>query len=89
MPSVRTIWVAMVTLARKHRQLIPWRIKDSGLRDAYANSSFLGQSLSALMSARLPTSGGTVDILGAHPHAESTTLAQHFLAGKRATAVDG
>jgi len=62
-----------------------------GLRftDAYANSSFLGQSLSTLLSGRLPTAGGTIDILGAHPHDETVTLAQHFRAAGRATALMG
>jgi arylsulfatase A-like enzyme len=62
-----------------------------GLRftDAYANSSFLGQSLSTLLSGRLPTAGGTIDILGAHPHDETTTLALHFRASGRATALMG
>jgi len=57
--------------------------------DAYANSSFPSQSMSTLLSSRLPTSGGTIDILGSHPHDATPTLSQHFLKSGRATALVG
>lgn len=45
---------------------------------ASANSSFIAQSLSALFSGRLPTAGGTIGMLEAHPLDETPTLPQFF-----------
>jgi len=45
---------------------------------AYATSSFIGQSLSSLMTGRLPSAGGTTGLLEAHPRDETRTLAQEF-----------
>lgn len=45
---------------------------------ASANSSYITQSLSALFSGRLPTSGGTIGLLDAHPLDETPTLPQWF-----------
>lgn len=62
-------------------------LAESGLRftNAYANSSFLGQSMSVLLTGRLPTYGGTIDLLGSHPHDSTITMAEWFLAEGRAT----
>jgi arylsulfatase A-like enzyme len=45
---------------------------------AYAASSFIGQSLSSVMTGRLPSAGGTTGLLEAHPLDETRTLAQEF-----------
>ncbi len=45
---------------------------------ASANSSFITQSLSALFSGRLPTSGGTVGLYESHPLDETATLPEWF-----------
>src|SRR5690606_12119026 len=46
---------------------------------AHAASSFLGQSLSALLTGRYPTAGGTIGLIEAHPLDETATLPQQFL----------
>lgn len=55
--------------------------------NAYANSSFLGQSLSAFTSGRYPTAGGTVGLLEAVPRDETATLPQQFLRTKYYTGI--
>lgn len=45
---------------------------------ASSNSSYITQSLSALFSGRLPTSGGTVGLFESHPLDETSTLPQWF-----------
>jgi arylsulfatase A-like enzyme len=52
---------------------------------ARSNSSQSGQALSAVMTGRCPTNGGSIGIREAHPAEKAVTLAQHFRRANFAT----
>lgn len=56
------------------------RVAGEGLvfESAAANSSATVQSLAALFTGLLPTTGGTIGLYEAEPHDKTATLAQHF-----------
>lgn len=59
------------------------RIADDSVvfEHAWAPSSYTSQSVAAIFTGRLPTSGGSIGLLEAEPSGSATNLSQHFRRG--------